>query len=380
MYSRFWLAAFAVHAVLIVSSVLLARWSLERAQAPLGAWMWRLISAAGLFGLSAFAVSGLGSLAAAGSGFTFLRFLAQALFGEAPLLALGLALAHARRGCRMRAAVLAAPALALLAIYAEAYHLEPQRVGIERHALDLTRGAGPARTFRIVHFTDIQSAEIGPYEERALRLGLEQQPDLVVFTGDYLHERLPGRAEANAAPFRDLLARVGLDEVPLGAYAVPGDCERGGWARLFSGTGVRALQNTSAVLTLPGGTTLALVGLDLPTSRNRSPGVARRVVRQAPRADRLLVMGHAPDFVMALVGQEKIDLALAGHTHGGQVALPFFGPPITLSRLPRRFAGGLNDYQGIPLHVSRGIGMERGTAPQIRFLVPPEVCVLDVRY
>jgi hypothetical protein len=75
-----------------------------------------------------------------------------------------------------------------------------------------------------------------------------------------------------------------------------------------------------------------------------------------------------------------VDLARAGHTHGGQVALPFFGPPITLSRLPRRYAGGLNDYQGIPLHVSRGVGMERGTAPQIRFLVPPEVCVVDVRY
>jgi len=53
---------------------------------------------------------------------------------------------------------------------------------------------------------------------------------------------------------------------------------------------------------------------------------------------------------------------------------------MTLSRLPRRFAGGLNDYKGIPLHVSRGVGMERGTAPQIRFLCPPEICLLDVYY
>ena len=380
MYSRFWLAAVVVHGVLIVSSLLLARWSLERAQAPLGAWMRRLLSAALLFGLIAFTVSGLGALVATGSGFTFLRFLAQALFGEAIVLGFGLALAHAARHRPLRAAVLASPTLLLLAIYAEAYHLEPQRLRVERHALDLAQGAVSARSLRIVHFTDIQSADIGPYEERALRLGLEQQPDLVVFTGDYVHERYEGTRHANTVAFREMLTRARLDRLPLGAYAVPGDVERGDWARLFAGTGVRALQNTSALIGLPGGTTLSLVGLDRDTSRNRSRGVARRVVQQAPRGDRMMVMGHAPDFVMALAGQERIDLALAGHTHGGQVALPFFGPPITLSRLPRRYAGGLNDYQGIPLHVSRGIGMERGTAPQIRFLVPPEVCVLDVRY
>lgn len=75
-----------------------------------------------------------------------------------------------------------------------------------------------------------------------------------------------------------------------------------------------------------------------------------------------------------------VDLVLAGHTHGGQVVVPFFGPPYTASRLPRRYAGGLNDYRGIPLHVSRGVGMERGFAPQVRFLCPPEICVVDVRF
>jgi predicted MPP superfamily phosphohydrolase len=70
---------------------------------------------------------------------------------------------------------------------------------------------------------------------------------------------------------------------------------------------------------------------------------------------------------------------LAGHTHGGQVVVPFFGPPVTAIRLPRRYAGGLNDYEGTPLHVSRGVGMERGFAPQLRFLCPPEICVIDLK-
>ena len=83
-----------------------------------------------------------------------------------------------------------------------------------------------------------------------------------------------------------------------------------------------------------------------------------------------IVFGHQPDYVIPLTAAGGVDLALAGHTHGGQVALPLFGPPYTSSPLPRRYAGGLHDYQGTLLHVSRGVGMERGPAPQIRFLVP----------
>ena len=56
------------------------------------------------------------------------------------------------------------------------------------------------------------------------------------------------------------------------------------------------------------------------------------------------------------------------------------GAPFTKTRIARRYASGLNDYEGIPIHVSPGVGMERGTAPQIRFLCPPEVSVLDAVY
>lgn len=94
-------------------------------------------------------------------------------------------------------------------------------------------------------------------------------------------------------------------------------------------------------------------------------------------ADHRIVISHSPDFVDSL--QVPVDLVLAGHTHGGQVVLPLFGPPKTSSRLPRAYAGGLNDYRGIPLHVSRGVGMERGFDVPVRFLCPPEICVLDLR-
>ena len=89
-----------------------------------------------------------------------------------------------------------------------------------------------------------------------------------------------------------------------------------------------------------------------------------------------IVLGHRPDYAL---GRIDADLLLAGHTHGGQVRLPFVGPLLTLSRLPRSWAVGRSELPGgQTLYVSRGVGMERGGAPRIRFLCPPELVVIDI--
>jgi predicted MPP superfamily phosphohydrolase len=87
-------------------------------------------------------------------------------------------------------------------------------------------------------------------------------------------------------------------------------------------------------------------------------------------------MGHRPDFAL---GEVDSDLLVAGHTHGGQVRLPFFGPVMTLSNVPRSWAAGVTKLPGNrTLVVSRGIGMERGGAPELRFLCRPELVVLTI--
>ena len=71
---------------------------------------------------------------------------------------------------------------------------------------------------------------------------------------------------------------------------------------------------------------------------------------------------------------------VAGHTHGGQVQIPFFGPLFTLTEIPREAAaGGLHEVNGTQLYVSRGVGAERGEAPLIRFNCPPEISLLTLR-
>ncbi len=91
-------------------------------------------------------------------------------------------------------------------------------------------------------------------------------------------------------------------------------------------------------------------------------------------------MPHRPDPLWTPGTDSRIDLLVSGHTHGGQVSVPFFGPPITLSSVPRDVAaGGLHVVDGRRIYVSRGVGLERGTAPRIRFRVPPEVSLLTLK-
>jgi predicted MPP superfamily phosphohydrolase len=152
---------------------------------------------------------------------------------------------------------------------------------------------------------------------------------------------------------------------PLGIWVVQGDVELPEvWLRelptefiLLDGT-VRLREDVD------------LTGLDL---RRSAHGDAL----SRPSDDRLhIVMGHRPDFAL---GNVDADLLLAGHTHGGQVQLPFIGPIVTLSGIPRAWAAGRTEIDGdTTLIVSRGVGMERGLAPRLRFLCRPELVLIEV--
>jgi hypothetical protein len=77
------------------------------------------------------------------------------------------------------------------------------------------------------------------------------------------------------------------------------------------------------------------------------------------------------------LARPAVDAIVAGHTHGGQVQIPGFGPLITLTEVPRSWAAGLTELPwGGWLFVSRGVGMERAAAPRLRFWCPPEVALL----
>lgn len=90
----------------------------------------------------------------------------------------------------------------------------------------------------------------------------------------------------------------------------------------------------------------------------------------------VILLNHVPDLLKEL-GRIKVNLALSGHTHGGQIRLPFIGPLVAFSSFQRAYNKGLYNYNGYYLHVSGGLGVIK-TMP-IRLFCPPEATILTLR-
>ena len=191
-----------------------------------------------------------------------------------------------------------------------------------------------------------------------------ENPDLVVFTGDSLNspDGLP--------VFKDCLTKIARIAP---TFAVRGNWDAWYWSDLdlFGGTGAYELRSEAVKIDVRG-TTLRVAGV--PVGQESQIG---RVLDAIPGDEFRVFLYHYPDEIME-VAQGKADLYCAGHIHGGQIALPFYGALVTLSRLGKRFEAGLYRVGETWLYVSRGIGMEGGRMPRVRFCARPEVTVIEV--
>jgi len=299
--------------------------------------------------------------ALAGSRFAIIALAAFGLFLHGFVVLAGSA-SLLRRARPKTAIASAALAVALVAVAVDAFLIEPYWLEVSHVRLATAKVTRPVR---IVVLADLQTDVFGPYEREVLRRVVDQQPDLILLAGDYLH--------VGGAKRRVLGDRLNayLDELgfsaPAGVFAVRGNVDSDDWKDIFAGLPVTAVEATRSFEL----DDLRLTCLGRGDSFN--PGL------EVPgRGDDHfhLVLGHSPNFAM---GRIEADLLVAGHTHGGQVRLPWIRPLITLSRVPRGWAAGLTKLPGgARLLVSRGTGMERGCAPRMRFLCRPELVVIDL--
>jgi predicted MPP superfamily phosphohydrolase len=329
----------------------------------------RFRSALGLLAAGVF-VGVIGAVAAMAIGlrmvennFAALALLANTVFFHGPLVLIASAVL-----LRRDAKVLVAACLALVAIVAavgvDAYFIEPTWLEVTHHKIESPKLRAP---LRIAVVADLQSDNIGEYERSVLARAMAEKPDLILFAGDYLQVGDRAKWTAQRDRLREILAELKFG-APLGAYAVAGNVDRSDWAEIFAGSGVEAIGATRT--------------MDLARDDLRLTGLSMldsfESVATLPESDRYHVcLGHSPDF--ALNENIAADLLVAGHTHGGQVQVPLVGPILTLARVPRRWAAGMTDLGGgRRLVVSRGIGMERGHAPRVRFLCRPELIILEI--
>jgi uncharacterized protein len=268
-----------------------------------------------------------------------------------------------------RARVLGALALLLAPLGAYASFVEPSRIVTERATVPLAAERAGQAPVRIGVIADLQFEHVGDHERDAVERLMHERPDVIVLPGDF-HQAEALEAELPA--IHDLLRRL---RAPGGVFAVQGDAETiPKLMRVLDGTGVVPLVDETRRVRVRD-RTLRILGV----RRAFSDATGRAFEAQRGERDVRILLAHPPDVVLGLSPGTRVDLVIAGHTHGGQVQLPLVGPLITASEIPRDVAaGGLHALDGRRVYVSRGVGVERGQAPKLRFGAAPEVSILTL--
>jgi predicted MPP superfamily phosphohydrolase len=235
----------------------------------------------------------------------------------------------------------------------------------------------PARTgegpLTVGVIADIQTVAVGSYEREAVDRLLAAEPDLIIFTGD-LFQGDEDRYAQEVEGFYDLLEQL---EAPGGVYVVEGDTDDASQLRsLAAGLPVTVLVDEVVTVEIAD-RVVKVAGVSLTPTGDGLDVVER--MQRVPGEEIRILAGHRPDWVLRLEPDSRIDLTVSGHTHGGQVQLPGFGPPMTMSEVPRSVAaGGLHEVDGNQIYVSTGVGREQQGAPQVRFLAPPTIGILTL--
>ncbi|MBK8980299.1 MAG: metallophosphoesterase [Planctomycetes bacterium] len=318
------------------------------------------------------AVGGIVTSHLFGNGFAVLRLWSHLLTFVVAPLAVWRGLRRWRRGPRWAGVGMVGAGLLTLGASLWAHLVEPYRLEVTHYAIRSDALVGLPRPLRIAVLADIQTDAVGSYERDVFARVAAQQPDLVLMPGDFVQRGDRAGFVAEQAKLVELIESLAP---PLGIYAVMGDVDP--YEDLFAGTSIRVLRDE--VVRVPGVPALRLAGLTL--NGSREPLTPQRAFVDDGFEGFTIVMGHAPDAAIPLLERAwTADLLyVAGHTHGGQVVVPGFGPPLTLSHVPRRVAaGGLFPCGRAQVLVTRGIGHERGQAPRIRFFCRPELAIVEL--
>ncbi|MCX6610317.1 MAG: phosphodiesterase YaeI [Acidobacteria bacterium] len=263
------------------------------------------------------------------------------------------------------------------AAVADVVVVEPRWLSVEQKRVSIFGGKF-RQPVRLVQLSDLHfSWCVGESViRRAIGEAIEQKPDLVCLTGDFV----TGASEVDMAVLADMLGELSK-RVPT--YAVKGNHDGGSWARNYMGerdetrvdealkrAGVMLMQNRAELIRIQAGEFwLAGVG-DLWSEEVN----AYTTFRPIPPGERVVLMAHNPD-TKDVLARESWDLMLSGHTHGSQNSIPGLRERFAPVR-DKRFVDGLVRWEeaGRWIHVNRGVGNLMG----VRVGCRPEVSVLEL--
>lgn len=220
---------------------------------------------------------------------------------------------------------------------------------------------------RIVWATDFHiAAGDKRYLQKVVQKVNAENADLILLGGDFVK----GHKTASTLPMDTIAEELGMLKAKYGVYSVLGNhdwlIDGEAMRKALEKRKIKVLENESLRLEIEN-KNLYLAGLADYTMRQ--PDIEKSLEKAG---NPLILMSHNPDVFPEI--PRLPDLTLAGHVHGGQVHLPFFGAPLVPSKYGRRYAGGKIEEDGRLIIVSRGIGT---SLLPVRFNCRPEILVIE---
>jgi predicted MPP superfamily phosphohydrolase len=252
--------------------------------------------------------------------------------------------------------------------------IEPGRLVVREQTIQIDNWPREFDGLRIAILSDIH-VDDWFVDDKKLREIVERtnqlQPELIVILGDYMSSNGHVTHRVEPAHFGPILKNL---HAPLGVYSVLGNHD---W--WYSGSEVRRGLEKDGIQVLENevirvdarGTSLWLVGLaDLWTRRQE----ITETIAMVPEGKPVIALTHNPDIFPKLPA--RVPLLLAGHTHGGQVRLPFIGSVVESSDYGERYVMGHIFENNHHMFVTTGIGT---SILPVRFGVPPEIVLLTIK-
>lgn len=263
--------------------------------------------------------------------------------------------------------------------YEYSAEVEMNWIEITNLTLKLRRLDPVFRGIRLVQISDFHLGQWINKERlnRVIRMALEQAPDFILLTGDYVEHR-PYKKPDEWATYEESFELIRSSFSSLSAFcptlAILGNHDHKVnvvWVeQALSDAGIVVLRNSVHTIRR-GDSYLHFAAVD---DVNMEMDRFDKVMEVLPDNGAAILLVHEPDFADISAATGRFDLQLSGHSHGGQIVLPLIGPPL-LPTLGRKYPSGLYNVNDMLLYTNRGIGV---TTINARFNCRPEITVFTL--